>query len=150
MLPLAFILVGCAVIISRWGNRQGAHKFAARHVAAGLLVLAALGLSIIFFMQTVEFVNNFKEYPSRGVAFLAPVQQPASPLNVEVSNVEDRFAPLVFLGFIWPGLLAALAWGYRWSSNKPSRQLVGTIAGWLLLTWSASVIAPTAPARRWS
>ena len=64
-----------------------------------------------------DLVAAEKSSVPRGVTFLAPVQQAASALKVEVANVTDEVSTFGFLGFGWPVLLALIAWGYAWNGT---------------------------------
>ena len=133
----AFVLLGAALVVWRWATRGDVWKYSARHLGGAAIGLAALVLAGIMFTNLSVLVGAENSSVSREVSFLAPVQQAASALKVEVSNVVDETTALGFLGYGWPALLALAAWAYAWLNEKPLVKALARICGWLFVAWAA-------------
>jgi hypothetical protein len=100
-----------------------------------MIGVIALTLAGILLAQLGELAAAENGSVPRDVSFLAPIQQAASPLRVEVSNVADEASTFGFIGYGWPALLALVAWIYAWRTEE--FKTVARVGGWLFLAWAA-------------
>ena len=94
-------------------------------------------MACITFYHLGEFVSQQRIELPRETAFLAPVQQAGSALNIEVSNLPDKTSAASLLGYAWPALLALVMWLYAFVTEKASLKYLARISGWLLMAWAA-------------
>jgi hypothetical protein len=135
-LLLALGLVAFAVWAWRWATREATHRFSFRHLSGALIGVAAVALAGLLFVALWNAASQEKQFPSRGLAFLAPVQQSGSALMVEVSNVPDQRSFWTALARAWPALLALLVWGYTFVRLPDGLRPLGIALGWTLLAWA--------------
>ena len=131
----AFVLLGAALVVWRWATRGDVWKYSARHLGGIMVGVVALVLAGIMLENLGELAAAENGTVPRDVSFLAPVQQAASPLKVEVSNVADEASMFGFIGYGWPALLALAAWAYAWRAKE--FKTVALVAGWLFVAWAA-------------
>src|SRR3569833_93173 len=84
-----------------------------------------------------DLVGAEKRSMPRDVTFLAPVQQAASALTVEVSNVADEASAFGFINYGWPVLLALAVWVLAWRSERSLFKSLARVCGWLFVAWAA-------------
>jgi hypothetical protein len=136
-LATALVLVLAALIVWHWANREGVHRFSARHVAGAVLGLVAVFVAGLAFTGVFELADQHRGFMSSDVSFLAPVQQANSALSVEVANVSEKTA---MVGLVGPALLMLLAlaiWVTGWMCEDSWRKSAARILGWALLAWAA-------------
>ncbi len=131
------LLLLVATTAWRWATGNSAWRFGVRHLGGGLVGLVALGLALAVLSMLLQRARAQDQFPSRGLSFLAPVQQAGSALSVEVSNVRDEQTFWGALMLVWPAFLAVLVWGYAWINYDNGRRSLGLIAGWTLIGWAA-------------
>jgi hypothetical protein len=120
----------------RWALGTGVHRWSARHVMGGLLGVIALVLVAVFLVWVGETAAGEKQAMTRGLSFVAPVQQAGAGLALEVDNVSDEFSLLRSVGLSWPAVVALLVWGYATISLSGGRRRMAWSLGWLLLAWA--------------
>jgi hypothetical protein len=131
----AFLLLGAALVVWRWATRGDVWKYSARHLGGMMVGIMALTLAGITLSHLAELTVAENSSVPRDVSFLAPVQQAASPLTVELFNVADEASILGFIGYGWPALLALVSWTYAWRGEK--FKTIARVSGWLFLSWAA-------------
>ena len=137
LLLAGLFLVSCTLALWRWGSRAGILRFSPRHVVGLMLGFAGLFMACITFYHLGELVSQQRIELPRETAFLAPVQQAGSALNIEVSNLPDKTSAASLLGYAWPALLALVMWLYAFVTEKASLKYLARISGWLLMAWAA-------------
>jgi hypothetical protein len=133
----AFVLLGAALVVWRWATRGDVWKYSARHLGGVGIGLAALVLAVVMVANLCDLVGAEKSSVPREVTFLAPVQQAASALKVEVANVADEASAFGFVSYGWPVLLALAVWVFAWRSEESLFKGVARVCGWLFLAWAA-------------
>src|SRR5436190_741553 len=128
-----FVLLGAALVVWRWATREGVLKYSARHLGGAGLGVVALVLASVMFLRLTEMASWQSSSVPRDVSFLAPVQQAASALKVEVSNVADEASMFGFIGYGWPALLALVAWVYALRTDEPIFKSVTRLCGWVFV-----------------
>src|SRR5207244_4301381 len=103
----------------RWTINQGSEKFTTRHVLGTSMGVLAFVLAALAFLNVRELAARHSADLPRDISFLAPVQQAASALSVQVANLPDKFSLPVFLSNAWPALAALALWLYGWLAAKP-------------------------------
>src|SRR5207248_6010455 len=75
-------LAGAAVVVWRWTSAAGVYKFSARHLCGVLLGLVASVMAAVAFINLATLLTEESGEIARDIAFLAPVQQAGSKLQV--------------------------------------------------------------------
>ncbi len=119
------------------GNAWGRVEYSARHLGGAGIGVAALVLAVVMVANLCDLVGAEKSSVPREVTFLAPVQEAASALKVEVSNVADEASTFGFINYGWPALLALAVWAYAWRSEESLFKSVARACGWLFVAWAA-------------
>jgi hypothetical protein len=133
----AFVLLGAALVVWRWATRGDVSKYSARHLGGTGIGVVAMVLAGIMVVNLSALVGTETSSAPREVSFLAPVQQAASALKVEVSNVADEASMFGFVGYGWPVLLGLLLWAYAWQRENSLTKNLASICGWLCVAWAA-------------
>jgi hypothetical protein len=133
----AFVLLGAALVVWRWATRGDAGNYSARHLGGAAIGLMALALASVMVVNLSTLAAAENSSAPRTVSFLAPVQQAASALKVEVSNVADEASLLGVVAYGWPALLALAAWMFAWRSEGALTKNFARVCGWLCLAWAA-------------
>ena len=141
----ALLLIGASLVLWRW-TAVDSTRFNSRHLAGGLLGLAALVLAGILASALIHKVVQEGRSISNDLAFLAPVQQAGNALTIEVSNIPEKASFLLGLGYLWPLLPVLAAWGWAWLSTRTSSRKLGWLLGWLIVAWAILRIPNSAPA----
>jgi hypothetical protein len=136
-LGVTLILIFVALLIWRWAAQEGVQKFSSRHILGAVIGLAAIALATVRLVNLGDAAGQQNSYLPRDVTFLAPVQQAASALNVEVANIAETASTTSFIGCAWPALLALVIWIYGWSRSERRYKSASWIVGWTLLAWAA-------------
>jgi hypothetical protein len=136
-LGVTLILIFVALLIWRWAAQEGVQKFSSRHILGAVIGLAAIALATVRLVNLGDAAGQQNSYLPRDVTFLAPVQQAASALNVEVANIAETASTTSFIGCAWPALLALVVWIYGWSRSERRSKAMSWILGWTLLAWAA-------------
>jgi hypothetical protein len=129
--------LGAALVVWRWATRGDVSKYSARHLGGAGIGVVALLLASITVVSLCELAGAENSSVPREVSFLAPVQQTASALTVDVSNVVDETTLWGFVGYGWPALLGFVAWVYAWRSEGSLVKTPARICGWLFIAWAA-------------
>ncbi len=143
-------LTALALAIWRWTGRNGVLRPSARHisgVAAGWIAFVLILVSVV---QWVELAKTASAVLPDDLAFLAPVQQAGSALNIVVSNVSaETSTPTLVTAYVWPVLLAAALWALGWMASNAFAKSAAVTGGWTLLAWAALRMPNGAPAFLW-
>src|SRR5258708_9279555 len=105
------------------------------------MVLAATA-----FAALEDFVQDQKGTLAVDVVLLAPVQQAAAAMSVEVGNVTDKTSVGSVIGFAWPALLALAVWAYRPLTERLWFRNIGVALCWTLAGWAVLRFPNGAPA----
>ena len=141
VVALAFLVLAMAVW--RWATGEGVQKFSPRHLLGGIVGFAAIfftGVSLLHLACSFESIANV---PANDVTFLAPVQQPASALTVEVANVPANVSTFAYGGSLMLAVLAVVFWIVGWIRDE---NFLPRILGWTFLAWAALRLPNGAPA----
>jgi len=141
----ATIMLLLALGFWRWASSGGATKATARHIGGFVLGLVAFAAAGILIAELFKLAAEHRSYPATDVAFLAPVQQSASALTVEVRNVAAStaiFSPVGSIVLAVGGLIFFAAGGVASAGFK---RAVATTVGWTLLAWAALRLPNGAP-----
>ena len=134
---LALGLVLLALLFWRLAGREGTYRYSARQWSGGAAGLVALVCAAGVLLGLGKLAqDNTQELP-RGVAFVAPVQQPGSALSVEVANLPDEPSVLGRVWQAWPAWLALAVWLFSLTTSRAWLKPGGEILGWTLLAWAA-------------
>jgi hypothetical protein len=133
----AFVLLGAALVVWRWATRGDVWKYSARHLGGVGIGAAALVLAGMMVVNLAVLAGAETGSVPREVTFLAPVQQAASALKVEVSNVADEASAFGFVSYGWPVLLALAVWVLAWRSEESLVKGMARVCGWLFVAWAA-------------
>ncbi|HZR19946.1 MAG TPA: hypothetical protein VFE51_21865, partial [Verrucomicrobiae bacterium] len=140
LIGVAVACVGLGVLGLRWAT-GASFKFTSRHLAglalSGLAVLTAL----LVLSQLADQLPVAQTEPVGELSFVAPVQQAASAMNVEVLNVEDKTSLAGQLGTAWPALLALPAWAAAAILASRARKTLAIAFGWVMAAWGALGLA---------
>lgn len=151
-LRLLFAVLGltaAAIAVWRWAGREGVLDHSARQicgVAAGWIAFLMVLVSVV---QLVDLAATTAAARPGGVAFLAPVQQAGSALNIVVSNVSAETSVRTITACIWPAILAVALWAWGWMTANPFVKLTTVTGGWTLLAWAALRLPNGAPVFFW-
>jgi len=137
VLLAAMALVIFALCAWRWASRPGSYRFAVRHLGGVVIGVAAIVLSALLFMMLREMAARQDQFLSRGLTFVAPVQQGNSALTVEVSNLADEFSFWRAVGQAWPAGLALAVWAFAWLGARNQFRTILVLLGWTLLAWAS-------------
>ncbi|MGE3312788.1 MAG: hypothetical protein AB7O66_22695 [Limisphaerales bacterium] len=126
------------------GRLGGGLRFRPRHLAAGLLGVAAAAVAFLSLAQLVALGGSGEVNLEPDLRFVAPIQQGNVPWRVELSNVEDSPAGWVTFGGVLLMAGAALAALYALVDSRPASRALALAVGWSLVLWAA-LRAPTGP-----
>ncbi len=133
----ALVALACAVGAWRWALRSGAWRFSIRHAVGTLLGLMALGLGGLALFQLGKITLAQRISPPPDISLVAPVQQPASALTVEVLNTPVGTSFWGFVGTGWPALLALAVWVWSFRIENGTARRIARVVGWVFLAWAA-------------
>lgn len=142
LLFAAALFLALGVAVWRWTSGPAMFKFSARHVCGALVGGAAIAMGLAALVALAAVLTRHHQPTPGDVTFLAPVQQAASELSVEVANVASDAATGGAVGAVWPVLLALVVWVYGWIKQRG----VCVPLGWTLLAWAALRSPNGAPA----
>ncbi len=148
LLCAVLVLLTLALALRR-AARAGAGKYGASHLCILSLGLIAFAIVLGCAAQLAQLAGAARGSAPAGLAFLAPVQQPGSALQIAVSNLADKTALAAVLGWGWPALAALLLWAGGWMAGTPLQKLAAAVVGWTLLAWAALRFPNGAPAFFW-
>jgi hypothetical protein len=137
-LASAFGLVLVSVLLWRWTYRSGVSRLSLRHIAGTGLGLIAAALACYRVAQFLALSPlPLPGATEAGLVFLAPVQQPASALQIQVLNVPDAPGLWGQYARAWPVLIAVALWLYAWVTSRDWFRPLGRMLGWIVLAWTA-------------
>lgn len=87
---IVLVLLFVALAAWRWAAGRRVQRFSPRHVGGTLLGVAALAFAGWALAGIFNLAADCRAFAPRDVAFLAPVQQAGSALNVEVANLSEK------------------------------------------------------------
>ncbi len=145
LLIAALFLVAAALVLWRWSSQEGVFKFSSRHLLGGVLGLIAFAIAVGMFWSLGGLLADETGTLPRNVAMVAPVQQPATQLNVEVANISEKASVTEFLGHAWPAIVGVLLWIYGSVTARPWFKRFGWLVVWALLAWAALRCSNGAP-----
>jgi hypothetical protein len=142
-------LTAAAIAVWRWAGRDGVMRHSARHLCGVVAGLIAFVMIVVSAIQLDEMAAGAAAVQPADLAFLAPVQQAGSALNIEVSNVATGTSAWTISAYAWPALLAVLLWLWGWRTARPFAKSAAIAGGWTLLAWAALRLPNGAPAFIW-
>ena len=128
---------GAVGLAWRWAAREGTYRFSVRHLGGLLIGVGAAALALVLLFTLRDLALRHNQSLSRNLAFLAPVQQSGSALNVEVTNAPEEMTFWRAIGYAWPALLAIVAFTYGLLRARDWTTSVAVLLSWFLLAWAA-------------
>jgi hypothetical protein len=136
-LLIALILALCAWAVWRWAGQNGVYQSSPRQIGGAFLGILAFVFAIVSLYNFSEVLGHHRGELPRELSFVAPVQQPGSALQLEISNIGENASAFSLIGRAWPALLGLLVWAYAWLSSRPGSHTGSWIIGWTLIGWAA-------------
>jgi len=142
-LVVALMAIALAIFAWRWATGGGAHQFSPRHLLGGVIGIAAVLFTGVSLARMAGVFEPISRDVANTVTFLAPVQQAASVLTAEVTNVSASTTTFAYGGSL---TLAVLAVFILILGVVRGQKSIFGIAGWTLLAWAALRLPNGAPA----
>jgi len=146
-LGITAVLFVIGLLLWRWAGDQNAGRFSQRHIAGSLFGFAAIALATVRLINLAGAALDDAGGLPRELTFLAPVQQAASALTVEVGNVSAdtsslwRMMPAMLLG-----VFALVMFAFTYLAGGRGTKSFAKVCGWTLLAWAALRWTNGAPA----
>lgn len=137
LLTLVFVLTALALQNWRRVAANATSGDASSFYAKTALGLIAAAGAIVVLLLFAQVVHHQRLATVGGLAFLAPVQQPNTALNIQIVNAASGFSTRSLVQGLWPVLLAIAIWICNRIVMPPITRPMGLLVGWMLLTWAA-------------
>jgi hypothetical protein len=135
MSALVLFLVGA--LTWRWAADDTSRRWSPRHWMGGLVGLGAVTCGIILLVDLTLNASRIHLSLPNALRFVAPVQESASVLEVEVSNDAAEFGFLWLAWRAWPAVLGGIAGLALLVAGPGPVRRVGLAIGWTGLLWTA-------------
>jgi hypothetical protein len=126
-----------ALVLWRWAGSEGVERFSGRHVGGFLLGVVALVLAAFALPGIFDLAEQCRAFTSNDISFLAPVQQAASALTMEVQNVSEKTSAFSLIRNAWPALFGLIIFVLGVLADEGWKKFLAKILGWLLFAWAA-------------
>jgi len=145
-LGITVVLVALGLLLWRWAGDPNAGRFSPRHIAGSLFGFAAIALAAIRLYNFSAAASEGSGTLPNALTFLAPVQQAASALTVEVGNVSAKIS-------IWSNASVALLvagavmiFFFAFTATSRWTKSLAKVCAWTMLAWAALRWTNGAPA----